>query len=252
MTATAAEAFAAWNASLGISEGSNLSLDKTDPGNFSASGQLIGSKFGISARSHPGLDIANLTLADAEQIRKREYWDAVRGDEVHPSIAFVLAEAAYGSGPAVARRQMQGLLGAAADGVFGPGTMAALAKAAATPGVLDELLIEFSARRLLFEASLGNWNSAKGGWSRRLFRGLMVARSLAGDVAAPIQVTPPVPPETPPVAPTPPIAVPPGPTPTPTPEPAPVVFDPDTSSDLLNQAELDRIHRSAPDPADTS
>lgn len=181
MTATAAEAFDAWRAFLGPSEG-GLSLTPDDPGNWTSGqpgvGELVGTKFGISGASHPGLDIANLTLDEADHIRRVEYWNAIGGDELHPSQAFVLAEAAYGSGPRRARVQAQQVVKVKLDGIFGPITMAALAKAAA-PARLNDFLIEYSSQRLLFEASLANWKDARGGWSRRLFGGLVAALALA-------------------------------------------------------------------------
>jgi lysozyme family protein len=180
MTSTPAEAFAAWCAFLAPTEG-GMSKDPDDPGNWTGGkcglGILKGTKYGIACSSHPQLDIENLTQAQATAIQKGEYWDMVHGDELHPSVAFLLAEAAYGSGPVTARRQMQSMLVVRADGEFGPVTMMAIARDAAFD--LDRLLCEFSARRLLFEAGLNNWLDAKGGWSRRLFRGLLIARSLA-------------------------------------------------------------------------
>ena len=39
-------------------------------------------KYGISQRSYPNLDIRNLTEHQAREIYKRDFWDRVRGDEV--------------------------------------------------------------------------------------------------------------------------------------------------------------------------
>jgi len=47
----------------------NYSDDPKDPGGET--------KYGISKRAHPSLDIANLTLEDAKAIYKREYWDVL-------------------------------------------------------------------------------------------------------------------------------------------------------------------------------
>ena len=188
MPATATQAFDAWCRFLNPTEG-GLSLEATDPGNWTSGkpgiGKLIGTKFGIAASAHPQLDIANLTLDQANAIRKTEYWNAVRGDEVPAPIAFMLADAAYGSGPDTAIRNLQGALGVLVDGQFGLHTMAATRAVAAvapqdeyglTP--LSAFLSLFAATRLLFEASLAIWPLDKGGWTSRLFRSVLVAQSL--------------------------------------------------------------------------
>lgn len=55
-------------------------------------------KYGISKRSYPTLDIANLTLDDAKAIYKRDYWDPLNLDnELYP-IALLLFDAAVNQG----------------------------------------------------------------------------------------------------------------------------------------------------------
>lgn len=185
--ATSAEAFSTWCAFLAPTEG-GFSMDPKDPGNWTSGkpgvGILKGTKFGIAASAHPNVDIVNLTLDQANALRKSEYWDAVNGDGLPSPVAFVVADAAYGSGPVTAARQFQAMLGVSQDGDIGPRTISACVAAIAKPSIypdctgLDDVLEEYSARRLLFEASLANWSDAKGGWTRRLFRSCAIARSL--------------------------------------------------------------------------
>jgi lysozyme family protein len=40
-------------------------------------------KYGISQRAYPQLNIKTLTEADARAIYKRDYWDKIRGDDIH-------------------------------------------------------------------------------------------------------------------------------------------------------------------------
>lgn len=55
-------------------------------------------KYGISKRSHPELDIKNLTKEQALEIYREEYWDPINGD-THPYIeALVLMDFAVHSG----------------------------------------------------------------------------------------------------------------------------------------------------------
>lgn len=185
------EAFAHWVALLGPSEG-GLSLVPSDPGNWTGGkvgvGQLLGTKFGISTAAHPDVDIPNLTLEEANVIRREQYWDEVRGDELPPALAIVLADAAYMSGPETAVRTLQRMLGFTGnyvDGIFGPMTMKQLAGSLARPSVfglpsgVHDVVTEFAAQRLLAEAALGNWSENKLGWTRRVMHGVAMAVTLA-------------------------------------------------------------------------
>lgn len=190
MTATSAQAFTAWCRFLAPTEG-GFSSSADDPGNWTSGkpgvGELKGTKFGISASAYPSVDIANLTVDEADALRRRDYWDKCQCDAFPPSVAFLLAEAAYGSGPVTAIKQLQAFVGAVQDGVVGEKTIG-LVKAR-TDGMnadaygldpLEEFLAEFSQMRLMFEDNLGSlWRLYGGGWTTRLFRGVLIARSLA-------------------------------------------------------------------------
>lgn len=172
------DAFQAWLDFLGIAEGV-LSMDPNDPGNWTGGrcgdGMLCGSKYGISAAAHPTVDIAGLTLDQANGIRKTDYWDEVRGDYLPAPVAFMVADAAYMSGPDRAIRQLQQSLDVAVDGDLGDQTVH---KSLATPAAL--FLPEFASIRLLFFITLGDeWARNKTGWTRRLFRGAIAALALA-------------------------------------------------------------------------
>jgi len=43
-------------------------------------------KYGISQRSYPDVDIKNLTEGQAKDIYQRDYWNRVRGDDIHSQI----------------------------------------------------------------------------------------------------------------------------------------------------------------------
>lgn len=188
MPASSEAAFTRWCRFLAPTEGV-LSLDPTDPGNWTSGkpgvGDLVGTKYGIAAASHPDLDIPELTLDQADAIRRTGYWDQVSGDRLPPPVAFLVADAAYGSGPVIAAEQLQAQLGVAQDHDIGRLTLAALAAAIAQPPTytldtgLDVVLSEYAARRLLFESGLAIWSIDKGGWVRRIMHALLIARSLA-------------------------------------------------------------------------
>ncbi len=55
-------------------------------------------KFGISRRAHPGVDIRNLTREQAAEIYRREYWDAIGADRLPPEMREVAFDAAVNQG----------------------------------------------------------------------------------------------------------------------------------------------------------
>jgi lysozyme family protein len=55
-------------------------------------------KYGISKRAHPNLDIANLTLEDAKDIYKKEYWDISGCDNLPEPFDMVVFDAAVNMG----------------------------------------------------------------------------------------------------------------------------------------------------------
>ncbi len=178
--------FAAWSLFLGYGLGveGDLSLSSGDPGNFTPDGVLRGTRWGFSARSYPDLDFASLTPAIADEIRHRDFWTKIRGDELPGAIAFVLAEAAWGSGPGRAIMQMQTLCGVMADGAFGPDTMSALMVRVSKARGGETFIVTYQSQRLVYESSLDTWQINKLGWTRRMFGGTAVALGL-DDAPAP-------------------------------------------------------------------
>lgn len=55
-------------------------------------------KYGITKRSYPNLDIANLTLDDAKAIYLRDYWSPLNLDSAPYSVALLLFDAAVNQG----------------------------------------------------------------------------------------------------------------------------------------------------------
>jgi lysozyme family protein len=140
--------------------------DPADPGGET--------KYGISKRAYPDLDIAALELADARDIYRADYWDACRCDELPPALALAVFDAAVNQGVAAAGRFLQRAVGASADGVIGPNTLAAAGRAG--EAALGHLLAE----RALHYASLPTFARFGRGWMRRLFETHARALAAAG------------------------------------------------------------------------
>ena len=93
-------------------------------------------KYGIDARSHPGVDIMNLTRAGAAEIYYRRYYTGSRASELPDGLCDAHFDAAVNVGPARATKFLQEALGLRVDGAFGPVTLAAAYRCNAEPTVV--------------------------------------------------------------------------------------------------------------------
>jgi lysozyme family protein len=118
-------------------------------------------KFGISKRAHPDVDIAALTQDQAIAIYRREYWASIHGPELPPAIGYAML--AINSGWMRSVMWLQQAAGVADDGKFGPITRGAVM--AADPA---DLLLKIVALRLDFMTRLSNWPTNSRGWARRI------------------------------------------------------------------------------------
>lgn len=123
-------------------------------------------KYGVSKRAHPDVDIANLTLDGAKQIYKAQYWDKLFLDTADPRLALAAFDAAVNNGVGAATKWLQSALGVAADGIIGSATKAALA--ACTGDKWQAAFVELHAQRINMMANLSTWKQFGKGWSRRL------------------------------------------------------------------------------------
>lgn len=108
-------------------------------------------------------DMRALTPAMVAPMYRKQYWDAVRGDELPSGLDYLMFDFAINAGVNRAIRTMQRAVGAAPDGVIGPRTMAALI--AADP---DDLIDKFSAEKEAFYRSLPTFATFGKGWLRRV------------------------------------------------------------------------------------
>ncbi len=123
-------------------------------------------KFGISKRAYPNLDIANLTVEQAIDIYRRDYWEAARCDRMPWPVALCVFDSAVNQGVRQATRMMQRALKIPDDGSIGPRTMAASTLASHNP---KEFLARFMAARAVHYAGLSDFPTFGSGWMYRLF-----------------------------------------------------------------------------------
>jgi lysozyme family protein len=129
--------------------------DSRDPGSET--------KYGISKRAYPQIDIKTLTLADAKAIYKRDYWDRAQCDQLPSQLAYLVFDAAVNSGIGQAIRFLQRSVGTADDGVMGAITLGAVKRMDA-----ESLCARFIGQRLDFMTRLSTFDVFGKGWSRRL------------------------------------------------------------------------------------
>jgi len=125
-------------------------------------------KYGISKRAYPDVDIAALTLDQAKAIYRRDFWDRARCDELPPAVAFQVFDTAVNSGIGQAIRFLQRSVGVADDGNVGPLTMNAVKRLDA-----EVIAARFNGQRLDFMAKLSTWDTFGRGWARRVAANLM-------------------------------------------------------------------------------
>lgn len=136
--------------------------DPNDPGGET--------KYGISKRSYPHLDIPNITLEQAEQIYLTDYWQKAGCDLCPAALAIIQFDCAVNNGVGQAVRLLQQGLGVAADGIIGPQTKAALEHSAGSADTLTNVITNVHGGRISLMAGLPTWPTYGKGWSRRLAR----------------------------------------------------------------------------------
>jgi lysozyme family protein len=128
--------------------------DPNDPGGAT--------NFGISQRSYPSVQIANITPEDAAKIYFTDYWLAGNCDAIPFPLCAYHFDACVNQGLSEASKILQQTVGVAQDGVIGPLTLQAVA---ALPRAQYYLYLE---NRLVHYKSLSGWATFGNGWTNRL------------------------------------------------------------------------------------
>lgn len=134
-----------------------MSNDPNDPGGLT--------KYGISQKAYPDLDIAGLTREQAGLIYLRDYWNACRCDELPWPLRLPVFDAAVNQGQGTAAKILQGLVGVAKDGVIGAKTIAAARQFDSV-----QLAENYLAERLLVYTHAQGFERFGRGWFRRVIQ----------------------------------------------------------------------------------
>jgi len=133
-----------------------LSDDKEDSGGLT--------KYGISQKAYPDLEISTLSKDEAIEIYRADYWGASRANLIPWPLSLYLFDAAVNQGRRPGTKLLQQALGVAPDGVIGPKTIAAANRAGPEQAAL---YLALRARRY---AEHPKWDRYGTGWLKRLFR----------------------------------------------------------------------------------
>jgi len=137
-----------------------------DDGNWTGGKQGVGenrgTKYGISARSYPTLDIINLTETEATAIYFNDFWTPIGGRYLPPGADLLVLDCAVNQGLSFAVATCQNVARVKADGRIGPVTGAAAA------GVV--FLNNFAAARAVRYAISRRFTDFGESWMHRLMR----------------------------------------------------------------------------------
>lgn len=139
--------------------------------------------YGISKKSYPNLDIKNITVDQAKEIYRKDYWDKIKGDELPPGLSVIMLDTAVNHGVHKSIVLLQKALGIKADGIIGPQTKAAIR------GQDVSLIIYNLSMFRLDEYQARNWEHFGKGWSRRLLSVSMLSVNFYVDASEAIQET---------------------------------------------------------------
>ena len=125
-------------------------------------------KWGISKKSYPWLDIKNLKKEEAANIYIQDFLAPIKYERYHDGIGYQLFDFAVNSGPDRAIKKLQEAIGVTADGIVGKNTIWKLNSMSES-----DLIMLLIAYRIRFMVNLKNWDDAGRGWMRRMANNLI-------------------------------------------------------------------------------
>jgi lysozyme family protein len=147
-------------------EGAVVVNNPNDPGGLT--------KYGISKRSYPSEDIANLTLDRAKQIYQRDFWGPAGCDALPDLLKYEMFDLAVNTSapghPVTAIKLLQQAVGSFPDGVLGPNTLQAV-------GSMDaaKALRRLQAYRMRYYTGMVTWPAFGKGWVNRIAENMLEA-----------------------------------------------------------------------------
>lgn len=154
-----------------------------DPGGATNLGVTIGALSDWLGRPATKQEVAALTRASVAPIYRKNYWAAIRGDDLPAGLDYCAFDFAVNSGPKRAAMALQRAVGVADDGIIGSITLANIANRP-----VDATIERVMADRITFLKRLSTWPTFGKGWTARCNGVLREALEMS--VAAPLPVPP--------------------------------------------------------------
>lgn len=134
-----------------------------------------------ASKGQEARSVARITEAELKAIYERQYWDAVRADDLPLGVDYAMFDYAVNSGAGKAVKDLQRALGCRVDGIVGVGTIKASQDA-------DDarLINDLCDRRLRFLKSLKTWSTFGKGWGRRVAGVRAAALNMAAGAEEPV------------------------------------------------------------------
>ncbi len=130
-------------------------------------------KFGISQRQYPHLNIQALTLDQAIEIYRKDYWIQYDCHNLPPAFGVFLFDSVVNHNPKTAVRFIQRALRITSDGIIGPHTLGAARRASVMPGFDEIFAMAFTYRADYYhDLMVANRSQERFalGWFKRLFK----------------------------------------------------------------------------------
>lgn len=162
-TVTPTDRFARWLPHILKHEGGYVNHPK-DPGGATNKG--VTQKTYDSWRDRRGearQSVRSISEAEVSAIYRRDYWDAIKGDDLPAGVDYAVFDFAVNSGINRASRYLQEVARVPADGKIGPATLAAVGALSPT-----HVINSLCDARMAFLRGLSTFPTFGKGWTRRV------------------------------------------------------------------------------------
>jgi lysozyme family protein len=152
-----------------------------DPGGATNLGVTIGTLSSWLGRPASKAEVKALTRDTVAPIYRKNYWDAIRADELPAGLDYAVFDFAVNSGPKRAAMALQRAVGVADDGIIGSITLANVANRP-----VDATIERIMADRMTFLRRLSTWPTFGEGWTSRCDGVLREALDMAAKAPVPV------------------------------------------------------------------